>query len=127
MAAYREALRAWGIPDLDARMAQLAGLVGVLAVEPEQLVPLINGTLRLDHRWAGPWLEPCWGPGWGAALGCWVLVGVGRRARAHVRACMCWGRLVVGGEQCGWAVRIDWGEESSPRYADACAQGGGGL
>lgn len=53
MSAYCEALRRWGLPSLDARMSAVGGLVGILVVTPEQLLPLINGTLRLDHRYGG--------------------------------------------------------------------------
>ncbi|GIL54288.1 hypothetical protein Vafri_9856 [Volvox africanus] len=48
--AYCEALRLWGLPLLDSRMGAVGALVGILVVEPDQLLPLINGTLRLDHR-----------------------------------------------------------------------------
>ncbi|GIL74054.1 hypothetical protein Vretifemale_4103 [Volvox reticuliferus] len=48
--AYCEALRLWGSPLLDSRMGAVGALVGILVVEPDQLLPLINGTLRLDHR-----------------------------------------------------------------------------
>ncbi|KXZ53134.1 hypothetical protein GPECTOR_7g1025 [Gonium pectorale] len=50
VARYGEALRGWGLPALDARMAAAGSLVGLLLVEPQQLMPLVNGTLRLDHR-----------------------------------------------------------------------------
>ncbi len=51
MAAYCEALRGWALgPALDSRMEALGSLVAVLVVGPEQLLPLVNGTLRLDHR-----------------------------------------------------------------------------
>ncbi|PNW75998.1 hypothetical protein CHLRE_12g551801v5 [Chlamydomonas reinhardtii] len=51
VAAYSEALQAWGLgPALDGRLAAVGGLCGILVVEPEQLLPLVNGTLRLDHR-----------------------------------------------------------------------------
>ncbi|GLI61437.1 hypothetical protein VaNZ11_003799, partial [Volvox africanus] len=48
--AYCEALRLWGLPLLDSRMGAVGALVGILVVEPDQLLPLVNGTLRLDHR-----------------------------------------------------------------------------
>ncbi|KAG2485232.1 hypothetical protein HYH03_016018 [Edaphochlamys debaryana] len=50
VASYAEVLRGWGLPQLDARMSSLGALVGILVVEPDQLLPLVNGTLRLDHR-----------------------------------------------------------------------------
>ncbi|GFR48009.1 hypothetical protein Agub_g9837, partial [Astrephomene gubernaculifera] len=53
VAGYTSVLRGWApplLPPLEARMASLAALCGVLLVEPEQLLPLVNGSLRLDHR-----------------------------------------------------------------------------
>lgn len=39
----------------------MGGLCGILVVEPEQLLPLVNGTLRLDHRRVGAGWGSC---GW---------------------------------------------------------------
>ncbi|EFJ42539.1 hypothetical protein VOLCADRAFT_97433 [Volvox carteri f. nagariensis] len=50
VAAYCDVFRSWGLPLLDSRLGAVGGLVGILVVEPDQLLPLINGTLRLDHR-----------------------------------------------------------------------------